>query len=136
MKIQLENIVLSRGIHFCECPEHFKIQGIKEIQIVSLLRAKEVKIFDRGNSQITITFKISRQHSSANSALTHVMQHIVAIIGVHGNAYFDLEDTAQTCFSLQNATIRQLSFYIDGLTSYHSYEIIGSKINPLYYATR
>lgn len=131
MKIYLEAIPLSRGIEHFEYPENFKIQGLKEIQIASLLRAKSVKIFDRGNTQIIITFKVARQHESTKIALTHLISHTALAADVHGNVFFDLEDSLKTSFFLQNATIRNLSSYIDGLTSHHSYEIIGSQIQHI-----
>lgn len=128
MKILLENLVLARGAVHCEFPENFKIQGVKELQVVSLIRAKEVKIFDRGNSQITITFKVTRQHNTANEARLYVMEHTTTALALHGKAYFELEDGASTCFALQDASVRHLSGHIDGLLSHYSYEIIGSKI--------
>lgn len=128
MKINLGEISLSRGIEYFECPENFRIQSLKEIQIASFLRAKAVKIFDRGNVQIIITFKVARQHESTKTALTHLIKHTEVATDAHGKAFFDLEDSQRTAFYLQNATIRNLSSYIDGITSHHSYEIIGSEI--------
>lgn len=128
MKITLENIVLTKGSTDCEVPKNFKIQGFKELQISSLLRAKEVMVFDRGNTKITITFNVARQHPSTDDALIHTMRHTDAITAVHGTASFEIEDLNDTTFHLINASVKHISSHIDGVTSYHAYEIIGSKI--------
>lgn len=128
MKIMIESITLIRGNKFCEDPEDLKIQGQKELQVVPLLRAQEVQVFDRGNSKITVTFKVAHQHQSADEALVYIMKHTADVSAVHGNATFELEDTKGSIFRLINASVRQVTSYFAGLTSYHSYELIGSKI--------
>lgn len=128
MKISIENIVLSHGNSKCEEPKDLKIQGSKELQVSHLLRAKEVMVFDRGNTKITVTFRVARQHSSADEALINTMTHTEAVTSIHGNATFDIEDDDFTVFHLTNASVRNVSSHINGLTSYHAYEIIGSKI--------
>lgn len=128
MKICIEHIVLSQGNSKCEDPKDLKIQGSKELQVSPLLRAKEVMVFDRGNSKITVTFRVARQHPSADEALINTMTHTDAVTSIHGNAIFEIEDDNNTVFRLTNASIKHVTSHINGVTSYHAYEIIGSKI--------
>lgn len=128
MKITIENIVLSRGNTHCEAPEDLKIQGSKELQVVSLLRAKGIKIFDRGNKKIVVTFKITRQHTNADEALIHTIQHTEAATSVHGNTTFEIEDAKKSIFYLTDASVRYVVSHVEGVTSYLAYEIIGSNI--------
>lgn len=129
MKLCIENITLAQGHKACEEPNDLKIQGLKELQVASLLRAKEVMVFDRGNTKITITFNVTRQHPSADEALIHIMKHTEEVTSIHGTASFEIENKSNTVFSLTNASVRQVTSFIKGVTSYHAYEIIGSKIN-------
>lgn len=128
MKISIENIILSKGNSHCEEPKDLKIQGSKELQVSSLFRAKEVVVFDRGNMKITVTFRIARQHASADEALIHTMTHTESATSIHGKATFEIEDESNTVFHLTNASVKHVSSHINGVTSYHAYEIIGSKI--------
>ncbi len=128
MKISIENIILAQGNTECEAPKNLRIQGFKELQISSLLRAKEVMVFDRGNTKITVTFNVARQHPSADDALIHTMKHTDTVTAIHGIATFEIEDHDKTIFRLTHASVKHVSSHIDGVTSYHAYEIIGSKI--------
>lgn len=128
MKIMIETLTLIRGDKFCENPEDFKIQSSKEPQIVSLLRAESVQVLDRGNSKITVTFKIAHQHTCETEAINYIMKHTADIRSIHGNATFELEDTNNTTFRLTNANVRQVTSFFVGSTSFHSYELIGSTI--------
>lgn len=124
----IETITLIRGDKFCENPQDLKIQSHKEPQIVSLLRTQSVQVLDRGNSKITVTFKIAHQHQSETEAINYIMQHTSDITTIHGNATFQLEDINNTAFRLTNANIRQVTSYFVGLTSFHAYELIGSTL--------
>lgn len=128
MKISIENIVLAKGHSHCEEPKDLNIQGSKELQVSSLLRAKEVMVYDRGNTKIIVTFRVARQHPSAEEALINTMAHTETVTSIHGNATFEIEDSSNTSFHLTNASVRHVSSHINGVTSYHAYELIGSKI--------
>lgn len=128
MKISIENIILANGNNTCEEPRELRIQGSKELQISPLLRSRSVMIYDRGNTKVTITFRVSRQHSNADEALINTMTHTGTVTSIHGNATFELEDDAKTIFHLTNASVRLVSSQIIGVTSSHTYEIVGSSI--------
>ena len=129
MKIKISNIELVRGRTYCEDAFDLKVHGKKELQISSLLRAKEVKVFDRGNMRTVVSFKVKRQHANSEAAMCFMMGHGERIGMVRGDAHFELEDELKSIFTLKEACIGEIESKIDGVTTLHRYEIVGSIIS-------
>lgn len=129
MKISIGDVKLVRGWEYCEEATDLKVCGRKELQISQLLRAKEVKVFDRGNTKTTVSFKVKRQHATAKCALAFILSHGEEISEVQGEALFELEDSLTSIFGLKDASVAQVESRVDGVTTFHRYEIVGSRIN-------
>lgn len=127
MRIVIDNIELARGDLFCESPINLKIRSHKELQIAPLLRAKEARVFDRGNLRTRITFEVIRKHANKEESEAFVLQHAAMLAAVQGDAFFFLEDQEKRSFTLSDATVKEIESQFEGVTSLHTYEIVGSK---------
>lgn len=127
MKIVFDHIELARGNSHCENPIDLKIRGQKELQLATLLRAEEVRVFDRGNLRTLITFKVIRKHANKEESESFVLQHAAVLAAAQGRALFFLEDQDKRSFILNDASVRQIDSQSEGVTSFHTYEIVGSK---------
>lgn len=125
MKITFESIPLVRGRAYCEAPEQLTIEGSKELQVSSLLRAKTVKVFDRGNFKTLVIFKTTRRHNSSESARAYILTHAKALADASGRVVFEIEETQQI-FYLHNASVKSVQSHFKGISSFHTYELLGS----------
>ena len=127
MKVFINDVPITRGIDFRESPQKLRIKGYKEVQIASLLNSESVKVLDRGNLRTVVTFQVTCQHETSSEALMYVLSHAAEVTKVHGLATFDLENDCHV-FYLKDASVKHVQSHYEGVNSYHSYELIGSKL--------
>lgn len=127
MIIKLGNLVLARGDSLNESPTSFKINGQKLVQIEHTLRAQHALVYDRGNVHTAITFEVKRTHKSAPKANAFIISHTVEVTLASGDLEITLEPTKKI-YILESATLRNTRSRVDGIHSYHEYEVIGSKL--------
>lgn len=127
MEISLCNIPLVRGKSHCEKVDNLNIKSTKALQVSSLLRARAVKVFDRGNLKTVVTFDNTRRHTNNEAATAFAMSHAKELSLAHGDVTFKA-DSGLVSFSLRDASVRVSESQIDGVLSKHRYEIVGSQI--------
>lgn len=131
MKIVFENTVLARGIDFFESPIHLRVRGSREIQKMLRLRADAVKMLDRGNLETWIGFDLVRRHDSEENAAAHALAHASELEGCYGSALFIEESGEKTTLRLNDACIKRIESEAHGITTRHSYELMGGKLERI-----
>ncbi len=129
MKITLNDHILAAGNAHHEQPEHFEIDGQRNMQILQAIRSDNIRTFNRGNLQIKIVFTVGRHHKTASEAIHHALTHACALIHASGTLNIALEDKAQQQFSLESATLYHIKTHYKGNASYTTYEIYGGNLH-------
>ena len=129
MKITLNDHILAGGNAAHEQPEHFEIEGRRNMQILQAIRADNIQTFNRGNLQIQLKFTVGRHHKTAAEAVRHALTHACALMHASGRLNMDLEDKAQRQFTLESATLQHIKTRYKGNASYATYEIYGGNLH-------
>jgi len=131
MKILFEDTVLARGLAFFESPIGLRVRGSREIQKMLRLRADRLKTLDRGNMETWIRFELVRRHDSEEEAIAHVLSHASELEGCRGAVLFTHEGNDETTLKLSDACVKRVESETQGITSRHSYELIGGKLESI-----
>jgi len=127
MKVKINNTWLARGER--ESVADLQINGRRIIQIAQLLRADEIKMFDRKNHQTTVSFSVSRLHSSVQASECFILEHSTGLPGQGLVTFVATDDNGRDVERhLQAACIEiDESRYI-GRSTHHTYTVIGGKM--------
>lgn len=90
MKILIGKFILCGGVSENEHQENISFSDRQLIQIREYLRGKAAAPADRGNSLITYTFTVTRQHDDLQVAEEYILLHSAAIPRT-GDVLFECE---------------------------------------------
>jgi hypothetical protein len=123
MKVKIGTFFLSNGDD--ESPQNLSVEERRKSNTADGLRWKQVKLFDRGNRQTTISFKVSRLHDTIAAAESYVLLHGLNV-PAQGVAEFVLSDNSSLFLDAAECEVTA-SEHI-GVTTNHSYTLIGGQI--------
>lgn len=108
---------------------NFRIQSARVAQVAEFVRAAQVQTFDRGNRKTTITFNVSREHTTIRNCEAFLLAHIGQVPN-KGLITLQAKETsgAVTERYLKDALCEVVDASYDGVTSFHSYQLIGGDI--------
>ena len=129
MKITLNDHILAGGNAVHEQPEHFEIEGHRNMQILQAIQADNVRTFNRGNLQIRLCFTVGRRHKTGAEAVQHALTHACTLMHASGALIIDLEDRTQQQFTLESATLQHIKTRYKGNATYTTYEIYGGNLH-------
>lgn len=130
MKIILGETLLARGLAEHESPVKLRVTSKRLVQQAAFLRASEMKTFDRGNHQTCVRFELVRRHASQEVASEYSLLHASQLEGCRGTARFVHEHpSGETTITLHHASISRVDSEVKGLTTRHSYELVGGKLS-------
>jgi hypothetical protein len=104
----------------------FRINGSRVLQISEFLRANHVRIRDRKNLRLTISFSVTRKHATVDECEAYVLTHAENVPG-SGLVKFTTRSGSLSRF-LDASAIQTVDSSYDGLTSRHSYQMIGGEM--------
>jgi len=129
MKIIFDKLEIARGTAFNESPYDLYIKGGKEIQVTQSLRAKTIKTNDRGNFETRISFRVRREHGSAEEAVAYALLHPAEVSRYSGNVMFLPEgDVISSKMLLKEAAVTSVNCNSIGASTYLRYEIVGGEL--------
>ena len=122
MKILLGNFSLAAGD--AESPEDLRIDGRREVQTATFLRAVGAAVLARGNRLCTVSFAITREHASYGAAESFLFSH-AATLPASGAVRFICEDQdgAQVQYTALAAVATDQGRQL-GVTTTHRYQLI------------
>lgn len=130
MKITFGDILIARGQSHHEEPLDLSITTQRLVQETQLMRATHAAPIDRGNLLTRITFSVTRQHNSADTAREFSLTHASTLSGLATDAHFTDETSPRNrSFTLSNAVISQISLTVNGTTTTAAYDIRGGAIS-------
>ncbi len=128
MKISIGNISLANGHDHKEEPYDFSLHHTRQTQMATPLRSNSSKWYDRGNQTITITFSVTKQHTSVEAAQQYVIQHAIELNNLSSQLII-VEEPSQKQFILLDAVMSEITSSSTGITSTHFYKIIGGNLS-------
>jgi len=125
MRITIGTFVVCEGNNKGEYPEAFAVDGEEIVQVAQYLRATASVPIARGNTLLTVSFKITREHADARSAAEYALVHHASIPKL-GDVVFQCETPGVRKYKLTSGVLK--SHKCDpmiGCTTIHSYVIQG-----------
>ena len=127
MKIYFADVLLAEGMESAQQPFNLKIHAEHALQKVHALRASHSQSISRANVEHTLSFCVSKKHTSDEHARGDCLSHASTLEGLQGCVKFVNDQTgAQTL--LLNATIKRIQSECKGLVSTHTYTFVGGKL--------
>lgn len=109
-----------------ERPRDLRINGARVVQDAQFLRASAGRSFDRSNLKTSVSFAISREHSSIQAAEAFILAHYCEL---PGSGTLELHAEATTGgvkqYYMTNAVLSVTGGSVNGVSTDHSYEITG-----------
>lgn len=129
MKITLGNFVLA-GNPPTEAPADFRIDGTELVDPKQRLRALSTKPEGRGNTQMTVSFTVTRLHASLRIAEGYMLKHETDLPKV-GTVKFFTQDPngSENEYYMHNAALQSHQGQHHGLTTIHNYQLTGGQIS-------
>ncbi|MDR3143898.1 MAG: hypothetical protein LBT64_00135 [Puniceicoccales bacterium] len=124
MKILIGTVILAGGREADEEPYDLKISNSRSVQMSSSVRASTAKVFDRGNQQTAVEFKVSKKHHSSADAQSHVLQ-LASSLKTLPPTLTVIEEPSNATYSLGDAAMEDVQSTCSGIVSTHVYRIIG-----------
>lgn len=107
----------------------FRFAGQRTIEVVDLIRAADVRIFDRKNRRSTVTFRVSREHDSHAAAEQFIFDHEMAC---PATGMLTIEcitpSGARKYYYIRGVGIEVVEATYKGSTTFHTYNIVGGMI--------
>lgn len=129
MKILFNKLEIARGAAFNESPYCLYIKGGMDVQITKALRAKTIKANDRGNLETRISFRVRREHTSAEGAPAYALLHPAEVSHYSGGIIFMPEGTTSLPkMVLKSGAIKCVDCNSIGASTYLRYEIVGGEL--------
>lgn len=130
LKIKYGTVWLSESV--LEAPAEFSLSAKWTAQIAPLLRSDAVRVFGRGNREMSASFRVARIHPSPLAAQTFLFTH-PASLPKSATAIFTFADGST--ITMENAVCTTLEQQTQGIRTLHRYLILGgsftSQLNPL-----
>lgn len=109
-----------------------RINGERAVQMAELLRAVSAQPLNRGQSRVTLSFRVTRLHATVDDARGFLYDHALALAAEAATTITFTRtvgevDQVQT---LNDALVRMEEGSRSGLTTYHLYTIIGGYFTP------
>ena len=127
MKIFLGELVLVGGAELNEEPINLKITSNRLVQTIYTLRADNAQPVDRGNVVVQIEFRVRRKHKSIEDAQIYTISRTSELNQLVSTLTVMPEPDGQA-FYLQNATIQNTEFSLNGNISECFYKIVGGNL--------
>lgn len=125
MRITIDNFVVCGGDVTGEYPEAFAVNDEEILQIAQYLRASASVPIERGNTLVTVSFRITREHGTALLASEYALTH-AASIPKTGTVIFQCEGPGIRKYKFTNGKIKSHKCEpIIGVTTIHNYVIQG-----------
>lgn len=129
MRITIGNFVLCGGTETNQFPEQFSVDGSQILDVQQALRAKAVRVVDRGNTTTSISFAVTREHASYLAACAFAMAHHHEIPKSGVVALVCQTPGAQTYY-LQDGRLQSTRCSpIVGVSTVHAYTLIGGAVS-------
>ncbi len=127
MKIKIGDFWLAEAGELS--PDELVINARRVVQIAEYLRASAAKPIPRKNTVTTISFSVSRTHTSVRIAEGYMLQHEVNIPD-DGILTFISQDpgAGESTYYFDYAAIEATQGRQIGVSTFHSYTIIGGRI--------
>lgn len=129
MRITVGNPEFVLSDHNSTAPADLRIVERRLTQVTEFVRAVDISTFDRKNKQTTITFSVTRQHASIRGAGVYMLEHATKLPN-RGLVTIEARDTngSLTRRYLKNAMISSVESRQLGVSTFHSYEIVGGQM--------
>jgi len=132
MRITIGSFVICEGVRrgqytASQFPDQLELDSINEVQPRKAIRAKAAKLINRGNTEQTIAFTMTREHTSHAEANEWAMVHF-ATIPKEGAVTFTLQKNSGTYKKMvfNDATIKaKKTTPIIGKMTVTRYTIVG-----------
>lgn len=130
MRIRIADFLLAGDSELA--PDSLTIDAERQVQIVQRLRALASKPIARANTLTTISFTVTREHDHVRAAETYLLKH-EADIPATGQVTFECEgdDGVESRFAFDAAELKTTSARQIGVSTLHSYTLIGGRIEDL-----
>ena len=108
---------------------NFRISQQRSDQVAEYFRGASVQVFDRGNKRTSVTFEVARLHPTLRASEVYVLEHATKI---PNRGLVILESKTPngpvTRRYLNNAECEVVDASYEGVSTFHSYQILGGEI--------
>ena len=130
MKIKIADFWLAEAGELA--PDELIVNARRIVQVAQFLRSSAAKPIPRKNTITTISFSVTRTHTSVRAAGGYMLQHEVDIPD-EGVITFISQDQGggESNYYFDNAAVETTQAKRIGVTTFHSYTIIGGRITTV-----